>query len=199
MDPTADRLHQIVCQEPIPVMTLAQALHRLRQQGHTVSRDVVAGILRDPDAPLRLLSPWTGLLRPLTPPTPSASSMRDPWGGARGQRQRSRRAPIAARAPARGDWVARERVRAQVSARSEGSAPLPPVCLLVARRPGAAARGPSSPVFRAVARSVACLGYHLWSGSTRDRARWLQLYEEAWRLADGVARDDVDGAWSPAR
>lgn len=190
MDPTADRLHQIVSQEPIPVMPLAQALHRLRMQGHVVSRDVIPRILRDSGQPMRLLSPWTGLLHALMPPTPAAAPLRDPWGGARPQRPRARRAPVAARTRSRAEWVARERGRATAGVRADPGPALPPTCLLVAREPGAAACGPSSPTFRAVARSVACLGYHLWSGSTRDRARWLQFYEEARRLCEGGVRDD---------
>lgn len=185
MNPTAVMIRQLLHRRRLPIMRLSEALHELRRQGRLLPREAVQECLHDPSQPLRLLHPWSGALHALTPevPVPTAPLMRPPTRRPSSLRRRQRdRRPEPASAGSRAAWIAREQLRAERVSTPAHLTPLPPAAIIVARPAERTTEERTLSGFRSVARSVACLGYHLWPVLTRDRARWLRLYEEAERL-----------------
>lgn len=205
MERTLGHVYRMASRLLLPVISVQRLLHASRHEGPLLTIDVLEREVAQTPDQLRLLRPWTGVLAALEPHEGAAIQPRAPWElfpQAYRQRARTRRrASTPQPSQLQALMVGREARSDTPSSRHPSDAIGDPLGgssaaagMVVARAAGdsgdAVPRGrssasdvdPTRALLGQVSYSITCLGMRLWTASARDRARWLEMLEEAQRL-----------------
>jgi len=209
MKRTLGHVYRMASRRLLPVVSVQRLLHASRHEGPLLTVDAVEREVAQAPDRLRLLRPWSGVLAALEPYEGAAIRPRAPWElfpEAYQQRARARRRtstsqpsqlqPLMVGREARSETPASRRANEVAGGQSGGHSGGPPVtggfvvafagCEAVDAVPRWSPTGadtdPTRTLLGHVSYGITCLGMRLWTASARDRARWLEMLEEAERL-----------------
>ena len=201
MERALGHVYRMASRRLLPIVSVQRLLHASRHEGQLLTVEALEREVAQAPDRLRLLRPWTGVLAALEPQEGTAIRPRAPWElfpEAYRQRARTRRRASTSRPSALQSLMVGREVRSEApSSQRAGEVAGGPAAtggFVIAFAEGdtgdavprwgptGSDADPTRALLGHVTYGVTCLGMRLWTASARDRARWLEMLEEAERL-----------------